>query len=47
MINSSNGKLLISLEKYEDPQIELRKASLIQIEEEKNESEQDYQPTSR
>jgi hypothetical protein len=41
LINSSNGKLLNSLDKYEDPQIELRKASLIQVEEEKHESEQD------
>jgi len=43
MINSSNGKLLNSLEKYEDPHIELRKASLIQVEEEKHESEQEPQ----
>ena len=32
-----------SLDKYEDPQIALRKASLIQVEEEKHESEQDPQ----
>ena len=47
MINSSNGKLLNTLEKYDDPQIELRKASLIEVEEEKHESEQDQQPQSR
>ena len=40
MINSSNGKLMNSLDKYEDPQIALRKESLVQVEEEKHESEQ-------
>ena len=47
MINSSNGKLMNSLDKYEDPQIALRKASLIQVEEEKHESEQDPQSRQR
>ena len=47
MIGSSNGKILQSLDKMDDMPIDLRKPELIQVEEEKQESELEQEPQVR